>query len=268
MAGEVHISEYCVDLYSDYGEWCLVAKPICQGGHTWGYCRAPPPPPPLPMDWTARAPEARVASARIIGGDTVDPAFSMPFVMSLTRCSLFFCELTCGASLISARWAITAAHCMAGARGSVGVSVHRHRLKDWSEHECAEFIPVVPVCHPDFSPTTMQNDICLLQLIREPRCFRQMQHMVIDDGSHASVGVEATVAGWGATVFTPHDPSQPARWVAPVHATDFNVTAFFERSRMQMNGHSGTSIVGQLGQGEATGYAEYLQVCDPHPPVA
>jgi len=95
-----------------------------------------------------------------------------------------------------------------------------------------------------------------------------MQHMVIDDGSHASVGVEATVAGWGATVFTPHDPSQPARWVAPVHATDFNVTAFFERSRMQMNGHSGTSIVGQLGQGEATGYAEYLQVCDPHPPVA
>ena len=140
----------------------------------------------------------------ILGGDTVDPPFSMPYVLSLYKCSLFYCELRCGASLIASRWALTAAHCTVdpdAADVAFGVSMHRHRLGDTYEHDCAETMRVRPICHPGFSIDTMANDVCLLWLDREPKCFRQMQHMVLDDGSHATVGIEATVAGWGATSF-------------------------------------------------------------------
>lgn len=63
----------------------------------------------------------------------------------------------CGATLLSALWAVTAAHCVTG--GSVSV-----------ETACGETIASATFCHPAYDPSTLMYDICMLRLSRESTC--------------------------------------------------------------------------------------------------
>ena len=57
----------------------------------------------------------------VVGGQTAEP-FQFPFVLSLE----FLGTQSCGATLLSAEWALTAAHCVAGNPTEVYVGLYLH----------------------------------------------------------------------------------------------------------------------------------------------
>ena len=72
---------------------------------------------------------------RIVGG-VESPAHAFPYVLSLNAAGN-----VCGAGLISPRWALTAAHCVADRHENyLSVAVHAHNLFAQDEHECSETV--------------------------------------------------------------------------------------------------------------------------------
>eukprot|EP00966_Prymnesium_polylepis_P072780 1689906-Prymnesium_polylepis.1 len=148
---------------------------------------------------------------RIVGGQAAAP-HAYPFVLALYE----YGEHICGASLVSAEWALTAAHCITpstwepAARYSVGVQRHDLTLAPEADGLCAEEIEAAEVHrHPGYQGDLMGDDVALLRLARAPRCATAMP--ALDDGSATSAGTMARVAGWGEL----GDRSLPAvlQWV-------------------------------------------------------
>ena len=143
---------------------------------------------------------AELASSRrelIVGGEEATP-HDYSFVLSLQAWG----SHTCGASLVSPDWALTAAHCAQSEVSAYSVSVHRHDLSVHSsaDHDCAEDIAVAEkFCHAGYSKVSMHADICLLRLQRAATCANGIAIPTLDDGSATQVGQSYTVAGWGKT---------------------------------------------------------------------
>ena len=134
----------------------------------------------------------------VVGGQATQ-AHEFPFVLSFTHHGTH----TCGASLISPLWALTAAHCVDPRLppSAYAVEVHRHDLSlpSTHDHACAESATIQEThCHPGYVKATRENDICLLKLSQAPRCASGMVLPHIDTGDASTPGTLATVAGWGA----------------------------------------------------------------------
>lgn len=146
----------------------------------------------------------------IVGGERLLP-FELPWLLVLAEREAgadASYEISCGASLIHPRIALTCAHCVSNRSSSFKVSVHRHNisLPARIESPCSANIAVAAVAtHPRYNPTTQAHDIALLLLESEPPCARRPGGAVrLDDGASGPLlkgmsGGFASVAGWGAT---------------------------------------------------------------------
>ena len=100
------------------------------------------------------------APARCPAGDPVTP-FEHNWILQFNPNNKL-----CGASLIDAEWAVTAAHCTEGIDASnMKVHVYRHRIRGGDGHECSETLNIDKKFeHHAFDSARLWNDIALLRL--------------------------------------------------------------------------------------------------------
>nr|XP_003705464.1 PREDICTED: trypsin-7-like [Megachile rotundata] len=124
--------------------------------------------------------------SRIVGGVLADIT-QHPYQLSLQTTGHI-----CGASVISAQWAITAAHC-------VGLPANRYTLragssnKDWGTPYGVKEI----VVHSNYSSTTTDYDVALLKINGTFKFSRVIQPVSMA-GVAPKAGVLVNVTGWGA----------------------------------------------------------------------
>jgi len=170
-----------------------------------------PPPPPPPTTTAAPSPPPPSTSgpgptpslcgdrpssgARIVGGkETVKN--SIPWQAMLRASSQF-----CGGSLVHKQWVLTAAHCIEGETTSsfkIWLGAHRKEVK---EDTTQEFKVAKIVKHPQYNPSSSENDIAMIKLEREAVlgpgvglvCLGDDKfHLPLDDLNN-----QCLISGWG-----------------------------------------------------------------------
>ncbi|XP_052744040.1 phenoloxidase-activating factor 3 isoform X2 [Bicyclus anynana] len=158
-----------------------------------------------------------IEGERIFGGSRTK-LFEMPWMVLLSYESGRGTRLSCGGTLITERYVLTAAHCISFLRGSLRLTsvvlgeydVRRDPDCERMEGQliCAPKIrnvsidSVIP--HPQYSPQTLADDIGLIRLAEpadfsldsmKPICLPTTSSLV----SESLEGLNGVVAGWGAT---------------------------------------------------------------------
>ena len=114
------------------------------------------------------------APARCSAGDPVTP-FEHNWILQFNPNNKL-----CGASLIDAEWAVTAAHCTDGIDASnMKVHVYRHRIRGGDGHECSETLNIDKKFeHPEYDSARLWNDIALLRLsqVHQPPLSRPQKY--------------------------------------------------------------------------------------------
>jgi len=147
-------------------------------------------------------------SSNIIGGKDAIP-YSWPWQVVLCKKFLFGCQLSCGGTLISDQWIMTAAHCV---RNNPPPSIFRIKLGVFNQTRSDEIgeqvLEITEIhVHPKFNvgdgkiPPTY--DIALLKLKNpvqftdhiSPVCLPKKQNEEIPDANVATF-----ITGWGRTI--------------------------------------------------------------------
>jgi len=151
---------------------------------------------PLPDAVRAAHPEwvteEALNKSRIVGG-TVSASGAIPWAVSLRRTSHF-----CGASIITTRTAVCAAHCTSGASPSA-ISLRFNSLTHASGGTLIVLSSIVN--HPSYSSSTINNDISLV-ITSSAMTLGQTQARAVSlpaQGSDPSSGTSTITAGWGTT---------------------------------------------------------------------
>jgi secreted trypsin-like serine protease len=130
---------------------------------------------------------------RIVGG-TVVTRNELPYQLSLQ----FGTSHGCGASVLNANYAITAAHCVQGETPSrLRIVAGEHSLSATDGTEQVRSVSRITV-HSGYSSSTLNNDIALLRLSTPLTLGTAVRAIAIPSSSYAASG-DAVVSGWGTT---------------------------------------------------------------------
>uniref|UniRef100_A0A3Q1G3G6 Peptidase S1 domain-containing protein n=1 Tax=Acanthochromis polyacanthus TaxID=80966 RepID=A0A3Q1G3G6_9TELE len=133
-------------------------------------------------------------NTRIVGGEVAPEGF-WPWQVSVNTLSGF---QFCGGSLINNQWVVSAAHCFAStSASSVRLFMGRQSQQGTNPNEVDRTVAEI-ISHPNYNPTTFDNDIALLRL-SSPVNFTTfiVPVCVAASGSTFHAGVETWVTGYG-----------------------------------------------------------------------
>ncbi|CAH3103831.1 unnamed protein product, partial [Pocillopora meandrina] len=178
-----------------------------------GSCGGIPPPPSLPpIPPTTQGPGVpnrtnfycvvspqscgKSPVSRVIGGVNANPG-SWPWQIALLRGSGK--SFSCGGSLITPEWVVTAAHCIS--RGQPG-SYYTIRLGDHNRHVnegTEEDIPAKRVIvHPDYNKIPIDSDIALIQLSKPATLNARVKTVCLPSQDEVvPTSSRCFITGWG-----------------------------------------------------------------------
>jgi len=130
-----------------------------------------------------------MGEGRIVGGDAIAWT-TTPWIVSMLRLG----SHRCGGSIISATRVVSAAHCTVGIPGN-GFSVRAGSTNNNAGGQTVATSNVVN--HPQYSAATLNNDICVMLLAGSLTTGAIISRPA--QGAGTAAGVNAFVAGWGAT---------------------------------------------------------------------
>ncbi|XP_066499747.1 chymotrypsin-like elastase family member 2A [Hoplias malabaricus] len=132
---------------------------------------------------------------RVVGGEDVRP-HSWPWQISLqyTRNGNWY--HTCGGTLISEQWVLTAAHCISNSN-TYRVELGKHNLKEVEDSSVAIAASTI-VVHEKWSAFFIRNDIALVKLVN-PVTFTDtiMPACLPEEGYILPHNAPCYVTGWG-----------------------------------------------------------------------
>ncbi|XP_065434256.1 granzyme B(G,H)-like [Chrysemys picta bellii] len=131
--------------------------------------------------------------ALILGGHRVQN-HSRPYMAILQS---EYKEILCDGFLIQPEWVMTAAHCRTASNMRVLIALGIELLSDSSKHlrDIAKFYE-----HPDYNPTTWENDIMLVQLNTPVPYDKTVQPVKLpQQDREIPCKAACSTAGWGRT---------------------------------------------------------------------
>ncbi len=156
------------------------------------------------------------AQPEVVGGKTA-PDGKWPFMIALLDAgtSSNYDAQFCGASLISKRDVLTAAHCVKGTQpNAIQVLVGTQDLKNGGRRVNVARITV----NPKYNSRTSDSDVAVLRLAADVNDVTPVEYAstLKEENKFAAAGKPVFGMGWGETETTPHFPPELQQVKVPV----------------------------------------------------
>ncbi|NWW86594.1 KLK11 protein, partial [Rhynochetos jubatus] len=127
---------------------------------------------------------------RVVGGMDCEP-HSQPWQVAI----LDMYKLYCGGVLVARQWVVTAAHCTTPGITTIRLGKHNLYTREWGE---VQKMVQKLVAHPNYDPTTKDNDIMMLKLLTPVTLTNRIQPIPVAS-CLPEPGTTCITSGWGAT---------------------------------------------------------------------